>query len=207
MSQRLRVLIADDHALFREGLRALLETAGVDVVAEAADGSQALALARDTRPDIALVDVQMPGPGIGPLVDALRDQVPATRIAVLTMHTADDLADDLERRGVLGWFGKSLGHRPLVAGLLAVAEGTPVRMNPRSVDPIRARTAGLTPREAQVLRLVARGLSNKEVADQLYLSEATVKRHLSTLYRKLGASNRVDALSRAIATGIIDRLG
>ena len=207
MSQRLRVLIADDHALFREGLRALLETAGVDVVAEAADGSQALALARDTRPDIALVDVQMPGPGIGSLVDALRDQVPATRIAVLTMHTADDLADDLERRGVLGWFGKSLGHRPLVAGLLAVAEGTPVRMNPRSVDPIRARTAGLTPREAQVLRLVARGLSNKEVADQLYLSEATVKRHLSTLYRKLGASNRVDALSRAIATGIIDRLG
>ncbi|OYN97626.1 response regulator transcription factor [Enemella evansiae] len=207
MSQRLRVLIADDHALFREGLRALLETAGVEVVAEAADGSQALALARDTRPDIALVDVQMPGPGIGPLVDALRDQVPATRIAVLTMHTADDLADDLERRGVLGWFGKSLGHRPLVAGLLAVAEGTPVRMNPRSVDPIRARTAGLTPREAQVLRLVARGLSNKEVADQLYLSEATVKRHLSTLYRKLGASNRVDALSRAIATGIIDRLG
>lgn len=207
MSQRLRVLIADDHALFREGLRALLETAGVEVVAEAADGSQALALARDTRPDIALVDVQMPGPGIGPLVDALREQVPATRIAVLTMHTADDLADDLERRGVLGWFGKSLGHRPLVAGLLAVAEGTPVRMNPRSVDPIRARTAGLTPREAQVLRLVARGLSNKEVADQLYLSEATVKRHLSTLYRKLGASNRVDALSRAIATGIIDRLG
>ncbi|QQS00773.1 MAG: response regulator transcription factor [Austwickia sp.] len=203
----LRVLLADDHTMFREGLRALLEASGVEVVGEAADGPGALDLARRTRPDVALLDVQMPGPGIRALVDTLRTAVPDTRIAVLTMYTANDLADELEAHGVLGWFGKSLGHRALVAGLLAVAEGQPVRLSPRSVDATKARAAGLTPREMEVLRLVARGLGNRQVADQLYLSEATVKRHLTTLYRKLGASNRVDALSRALAQGLVDRLG
>lgn len=206
MNRPLRLVVADDHALFREGLVALLEASGLEVTGQARDGEEAITALRTHRPDIVLLDVQMPGPGIRDLVTAARAQAPSTLIAILTMHADPDLADDLEALGARGYFVKNVGHRALVAGLHAMTDShEPIRLLPRAVNSRQASSLGLTPREVEVVRLLARSYSNRRIAESLYLSEATVKRHLTTIYRKLGASGRLEALTRAQESGLIER--
>ena len=205
-ARAVRVVLADDEPVLRRGLRILLEGDGtVEVVAEAADGAELLSAAREHRPDVALVDVQMPGlDGLTALRDMLtRSDAPAT--AVLTTFDLDDYVSDALRFGANGFLLKDAEPEALVRAVHDLAAGGAVldpRITARLLPRLRAvgentREASLvralSAREGQVLRLLADGRSNAAIGARLGLTEATVKSYVSTVLTKLGADNRVQA--------------
>lgn len=205
MSERLSVAVVDDHPLFREGVvRSLSETGRFAIVAEGSSRDDAVRIAAETRPDLMLIDLSMPGNGLSAIAPILAAH-PATRIVVLTVsETAEDLAAALNG-GARGYLLKGVGSRALAEILSAIASGetyvTPSlsarllshlsgdRSSPIATDPVRSLSA----RENEVLDLVAAGLSNKEIAIRLDLQEKTVKHHVSRILSKLGAGNRTEA--------------
>ena len=211
----MRVLIADDHALFRDGLRSLLEAHGVEVVAEARDGREAVALARLHLPDIVLMDLAMPelgGLGATRLIVA---EHPAIAVVVLT--ASEDDADLFEaiKSGAQGFLPKDLEARRLFDLLDGVARGEPA-LTPtlaRKVlgalaqpvaPPVRASDA-LTEREQDVLELLVEGVtSNRDLAQRLYVSENTVKYHLRNILDKLHLQNRAQVVAYAVRHGLVD---
>ena len=211
----MRVLIADDHALFRDGLRSLLEAHGVEVVAEARDGREAVALARLHLPDIVLMDLAMPelgGLGATRLIVA---EHPAIAVVVLT--ASEDDADLFEaiKSGAQGFLPKDLEARRLFDLLDGVARGEPA-LTPtlaRKVlgalaqpvaPPVRASEA-LTEREQDVLELLVEGVtSNRDLAQRLYVSENTVKYHLRNILDKLHLQNRAQVVAYAVRHGLVD---
>jgi len=216
------VLLVDDQALVRVGFRLMLESAGVDVVGEAADGATAVDQAAALRPDVVLMDIRMPGvDGI----EATRRVVaahPDVRVLVLTTFDLDEYAFAALRAGASGFLLKDARPAELVAAVHAVASGDSV-VSPRvtrrmldlfadrlpdvgeTPDPLRPhpRLAALTPREVEVLQLVAEGLSNAEVAERLVLSETTVKTHVGRILAKVGVRDRVQAVVLAYETGLV----
>lgn len=199
----IRVVIADDHTLFRDGLKELLVGSGFDVVADAADGSAALSQIAQQRPDIALLDVQMPGPGPISLLEQAHGHSPDTRVIFLSMHEPPELVQELESRGAAAYLRKTIERDVLSATIKAAAVGMVLRQH----SPRQAATGTpLTSKEIELLQLVARSYSNRQIAAALYISESTVKRHLTSVYNKLGATSRVEALSRAIRNGLISGL-
>ncbi len=208
MTEDIRVVIADDHAAFREGLGTILTAEGFSVVGQGADVPSTVELVSELRPDIVLTDAQMPGGSPADLVTGLRSTCPQTKVVVLTMFTQMRLVEELEALGISGYLVKTVGRKALGTALRSVANGIDaVRVMPRGVDPVRTATFNLTPKEVDVLRLLGRSYSNSKIADALDISDATVRRHLTHIYAKLNATSRVEALATALREGIIREPG
>jgi DNA-binding NarL/FixJ family response regulator len=199
----LRVVLVDDHRLFRESLGALLGVhEGIEVVAEGTNGEDAVRLARQHLPDVVLLDVEMPGQSVLTSLVEIRSASPATRIVVLTMHENTTLARQLLLRGASAYLIKTIGHHELVAAIRASAER---EQDMVTLSVSRGGLAGLaasgapvlSDRELEVLTLVSRAHSNSSIAQELRISEGTVKRHLSNINNKLGSTSRLDAVRRA----------
>ena len=216
----IRVLLCDDQALVRGGFRMILEARpDLQVVGEAEDGRQAVSLARQTRPDVILMDVRMPHLDG---VEATRQIVAAgspARILVLTTYDLDEYVYAAIRAGASGFLLKDVQPDQLAEAIRVIAAGDALLApsvtrrllgqfartlpGPRASRASPASLAALTERETEVLRLLAIGLSNAELAGRLYISEATVKSHVSSLLRKLGLRDRVQAVILAYDTGLV----
>jgi len=210
---KIRVAIADDHAIVREGIRALLSVAAdVDVVGEAADGSAAIALAERLKPDVLLLDIAMPGLGGLEAAGEIHRATPEVKILVLSQYDNPEYVRRFIRLGAAGYVLKRAAGSELVAAIRAVHRGGMV------IDPAVAREAmgdgaggdaaadpydTLTERERQVLKLVAEGRSNKEVAGVLGVSIKTAMSHREHVMQKLGLHSRTDLIRFAIRAGVI----
>lgn len=206
---RIRVLIADDHALVRQGLRALLlDATDVEVVGEAGDGEQAAAQAQRLEPDVVLMDVVMPGMDGAQATAAIRAGRSAVRVLVVSGSEVEARIFAALRAGALGYVSKTATRKELVEAIRRVHRGRPsmpYEMTLRLLEKYEPAAPGLetlTERETEILRLVAKGLSNKEIAGRAYLSEGTVRTHLTNVFGKLGVNNRVEATLCALRDGI-----
>jgi DNA-binding NarL/FixJ family response regulator len=208
---RIRVLLADDHTMFRQGLKEMLATGGdIEVVGEASNGREALALAEKTRPDVVILDVEMPVMGAAEVMDRLLEVSPTPRVVILTMHDNPHLVREFLGRGAGGYLSKSASIEGLLTAVRTAAESPlgPRQENvvlavPREVLERVENEAEGSPsaREIEILLLAARGLSNRQIATTLTISEATVKRHLANLYAKMGVGSRSEATSKALSEG------
>jgi DNA-binding NarL/FixJ family response regulator len=216
----LRVMIADDQALVRAGFRMILEASGsIEVVGEATDGEQAVRLARRERPDVVLMDIRMPnldgiaatamlaGPGV---VDPLR-------VVILTTYDLDEYVFDALAAGASGFLLKDVPPEDLIHGVQVVASGDALlapsvtrrliaefATGRRTHKPVPLPGPSLTPRELEVLELLARGKSNAEIAQKLFVSDNTVKTHVTHVLDKLGLRDRVQAVIYAYEAGIVE---
>jgi DNA-binding NarL/FixJ family response regulator len=210
-----RVLLVDDHDLFRTGLRSLLEDHGVSIVAEASDGFDAVVKAREHAPEIVLMDINMPGMnGVEATREITRTQ-PLTRVVVLTISDFDGDVIDAVLAGACGYLLKDASIDELMRGIDAAAAGDSL-MSPqvtgRLLQRVRATSATetttlpraeLSARELDVLKLIANGKDNAEIARALYISPKTVKNHISNILMKLGIQNRIQAAVYAVRSGIV----
>ena len=207
-----RVVVADDHPVFRAGLRTLLEDLGHDVVGEAADGQAAVDVCLEVRPDVVLMDLQMPGLSGLDATRRLADAAPEVRVLVLTMVEDDDTLFIAIRSGAAGYVLKGADHHEIDRALRGVAAGDSVygaRVGARLRALLTAgagRTATpfpqLVEREREVLELVAAGHSNTEISRRLFLSEKTVRNYVSSIFSKLGVADRAQAIVRAREAGL-----
>jgi DNA-binding NarL/FixJ family response regulator len=207
------IIVVDDHHLFRAGLIELLDSVTeFKIAADGSTGVEAITLAHEFKPDIVVLDVEMPGPGAQATIRKILEVSPNTKIIVLTMHDDAELVRTLLEAGAAGYLLKSAGRAELIAAinaarrnedaiLLSVSRATLMRLGRTTSAP--ASTDLLSPREVQVVRQIASGGSTRDIASALYISEATVKRHLANIYAKLGASSRIDAIRKAAQHGII----
>ncbi|MGI5492007.1 response regulator [Microtetraspora malaysiensis] len=203
-----RLMIVDDHPVVRQGLRGMLESdPGVDVVGEAGSGDEAVVRARELRPDVILMDLRMPS---GDGVDATRlilAERPESRVIVLTTYETDQDIVRAVEAGAAGYLLKDISRADLLAAVASAVRGETVlapSVATKLVTRMRAPVAeSLSPREAQVLSLVARGLTNAEIGTELFISEATVKTHLLRVFAKLGVSDRTAAVTTALGRGLI----
>jgi DNA-binding NarL/FixJ family response regulator len=204
------VVLVDDHALFREGVAELLASEETfHVVAQGSTSAEALALVVEHRPDVVLVDVEMPGPGARVTVGRLRRECPDTRVIVLTMHDKPELVSELLDQGASAFLVKAITRLELIAAVRSVVtnQGNVLLSVSRStinqLDHHQPANGALSARELEVLRLTALAMSNAQIGKRLLISEGTVKRHLTNIYAKLGATSRVDAIRKATAARLI----
>jgi DNA-binding NarL/FixJ family response regulator len=209
----MRLLIADDHGIVRGGLRALLDRQpDMEVVAEAADGADALAEALQCRPDVAILDVAMPKLTGLQVARELRAQAPEIDVLILSMHDDERYLFEALKAGASGYVLKSEADHDLVDAVRAVKRGDPFLTNAAERSLIRAWMADdatgpvepLTPREQEVLKLIAEAHTNNEIAEILHLSAKTVESHRGNLLRKLGMRDRVELVRYAIRRGLIE---
>jgi DNA-binding NarL/FixJ family response regulator len=209
----MRVLLADDQALVRGGFRLILEAEpDIDVVAEAGDGEEAVAHALETNPDIVLMDIRMPKLDGIQATRQLLTQLDTTRVLILTTFDLDEYVVDAFRAGASGFVLKTAPPHQLVAAVRTIHEGDALlapastrRLIEQFAHP-HSETAALeelTARERDVLRLLARGLTNAEIADQLVVEPSTIKSHVASLLAKLGLRDRVQAVVFAYEHGIV----
>jgi DNA-binding NarL/FixJ family response regulator len=207
-----RAVVADDHPVFRQGLRVLLEDLGVDVVAEAPDGTAAVEVALRERPDVVLMDVQMPGLSGIEATRQLVEAWPEARVLVLTMVADDEAVFAAVQAGALGYLLKGAGQAEIGRALEAVAAGQGV-YGAEVARRLRAFfTAGsgvvakpfpeLSDREREVLDLIAAGLPNTAIAHRLFLSEKTIRNNVTSIFAKLNVRDRAEAVVRAREAGL-----
>jgi DNA-binding NarL/FixJ family response regulator len=202
----IRILTVDDHPLLRKGIAALVNAeADMKLVAEASNGREAIAMFRLHRPDVTLMDLQMPDLSGTEAITGIRSEFPNARIIVLTTYTGDVQVLRALKTGAQGYVLKGHVHRELLETIRAVHAGQ--KRIPADVATELAEHTmddALTTREIEVLRLIASGNANKQIADQLSIGEATVKSHVTNILSKLGANDRAHAVTIGLKRGIID---
>jgi DNA-binding NarL/FixJ family response regulator len=212
----LRVLIVDDHDLFRSGLRNLLEEQGVHIVGEAAAGQEALRIVREVAPDVVVMDLNMPGMGGVEATRHISSVAPLTRVLMLTISDQDNDVIDAILAGACGYLLKDSSIQELMAGIRAAAMGESLisptiaskvlqRLRASSTQPEIESTirAELSEREIDVLKLIANGKDNAMIAAELHISPKTVKNHISNILMKLQIDNRIQAAVYAVRSGIV----
>ena len=211
---RISVLIADDHALVRDGTKRILQAEDdIDVVGEAADGEEAITTISSLKPDVAIVDIAMPKLDGIEVTRRIKESCPATAVLILTAYDDDQFIFNLIEAGAAGYLLKSVRGQELVDAVRALHNGESV-LHPsvaRKVldyfvtaagkTKVQESTEVLTHRELEIMNLVTRGLSNKEIADDLFLSMRTVQGHLGTIFSKLGVGSRTEAVVRVLKEG------
>jgi DNA-binding NarL/FixJ family response regulator len=210
-NRSITVTIVDDHALFCDGIRELLtHQHDFEVVAEGRHGAEAVALVTEHQPDVVLLDVAMPGPPPHVTIPQIHAASAGTRVIVLTMHDDPDLVRELMALGACGYLAKNVSREQLFGAIRTVVRDggrTVVAVSKESLKlldpPNGAEQPMLTPRELEVLGLAARAMTNAQIGAALFLAPGTVKRHLTSAYRKLGAVSRIDAINRAAAAGLV----
>jgi two-component system NarL family response regulator len=206
MSKPIRVLVADDHLILRMGLESLINRQrDMCVVAEASNGADVVELYKTHRPDVTLMDLRMPGLSGVEAISAIIELDPAARIIVLTIHKGDEAVYQAVRAGAKGYLIKDVPTEELIAAVRSVHQGQrclPPEVASRMLE--RLWQADLTPREVEILQRVACGLGNKEVAEFLDISQATVKNHVASIISKLGAQDRTHAVTLALERNIIN---
>jgi DNA-binding NarL/FixJ family response regulator len=208
----IRLMLADDHRMLREGLRRSMTEEGFQVVGEAGDGEEAVRLAAELQPDMILMDVSMPDVDGVEATRRIRDIIPETRVIMLTMHPDQDVVAAALRAGAAGYLVKDCSTEEIAEAVrLAASDDAAmsadvaasmldeVRRLPEEADEDRI----VTKREEEVLQLIADGCSTTEVAEQLFISQKTVKNHLASIYQKLDARDRTQAVLRAVRMGIV----
>jgi DNA-binding NarL/FixJ family response regulator len=211
-----RVLLVDDHDLFRTGLRNLLEEQGIDIVGEAGDGAQAVRLVRELTPDVVVMDLNMPGIGGVEATRQVTSVAPLTRVVVLTISDQDGDVLDAILAGACGYLMKDASIDELMAGIRAASIGESLisphiagkvlqRIRATSSQPDIAETirTELSDREIEVLKLIANGKDNGMIAAELHISPKTVKNHISNILMKLQIQNRIQAAVYAVRSGIV----
>jgi two-component system, NarL family, response regulator LiaR len=205
----IRILITDDHGVVRQGLRMFLSLdPEMEVVGEAANGQEALALARDLKPDVVLMDLLMPVMDGIEATRAIRSELPEVEVIALTSVLDDGSVTGAVRAGALGYLLKDTDSEELRRAIKAAAEGR-VHLAPeaaaRLMREVKApeRPEVLTEREVEVLKLLASGKANKQIASSLFVSEKTVKAHVSSILMKLGVQSRTQAALHAVRTGLV----
>ena len=201
----IRVLIVEDHNVVRQGLVALINMAeGIQVVGEAADGVEAIAQFRKHQPDVTLVDLRLPKLGGVDVIQRVRSETPHARFVVLTTYDGDEDIYRALKSGAKAYLLKGMTSEELIRTIRDVAAGRshiPAAIAERLAE--RMGTEDLTPREADVLEQIVNGKSNKEIATELDISEATVKTHINSLLSKLGVTDRTQAATAAIRRGLV----
>jgi DNA-binding NarL/FixJ family response regulator len=222
----IRVLVADDQAVVRQGVVLLLSTsADIEVAGEASDGQEALRLALDLKPDVALVDLRMPGLDGAQVTERIVTAGTGTRVLILTTYADDDAVLPALRAGAVGYLTKDVTGEALLAAVRDVAAGRtvldpavqqrlielvvadPAASGPGAPSAPSADVEGLTRREADVVRLVAQGLNNRQVAKEMFVSEATVKSHLNHILAKLAMQDRAALIAWAWRHGLAGTAG
>ncbi len=215
LTERRRLLLVDDHRLLRQGLRRAVEEAGFDVVGEAGDGEEAVRLAVELQPELVLMDVSMPVINGIEATRRLRHSVPEARVVILTMHGEEETVTQALRAGAVAYLLKDCSTDQVAQTLHAVAAGdTDLSADlarsllaelpgPLDPGPMAAVASSLSQREVEVLQLFADGCSTVEVGQRLYISAKTVKNHLASIYEKLDARDRTQAVLTAVRMGII----
>ncbi len=211
-----RVLVVDDHDLFRTGLKNLLEEQGVNVVGEAPNGQTAIRLASDLAPDVVVMDLNMPGLTGVETTRQMATVAPLSRVVVLTISADDDDVMDAVMAGACGYLLKDSSIQDLIAGIRAAASGESLispqiaakvlqRLRAQSSNEDAAATirAELSDREIEVLKLIANGKDNAQIARDLFISPKTVKNHISNILMKLQIDNRIQAAVYAVRSGIV----
>jgi NarL family two-component system response regulator LiaR len=209
---RVRVMVVDDHAIVREGLRTFLEMLpDIELVGEAANGEEALAVAERVKPDVVLLDLVMPVMDGIEAVGRLRAQSPGVKVIALTSFSEDDKLYPAIKAGASAYLLKDVGPQELAEAIRAAARGE-MRLHPEVTRRLMSGIAGqqadpsqepLTAREHEVLRCLGRGLSNKEIGTELFISEKTVKTHVSNILGKLGLLDRTQAALYAVKHGVV----
>jgi DNA-binding NarL/FixJ family response regulator len=211
-----RVLVVDDHDLFRTGLKTLLEEQGVNVVGEAPNGQTAIRLASELAPDVIIMDLNMPGLTGVETTRKLTGIAPLTRVVVLTISADDDDVMDAVMAGACGYLLKDASIQELIIGIRAAAAGESLispqiaakllrrlRSQSSNVDAAETIRAELSDREIEVLKLIANGKDNAQIARELFISPKTVKNHISNILMKLQIENRIQAAVYAVRSGIV----
>ncbi len=213
-TNKIRVLLAEDHAAMRLGTRHILEQHdALEVVGEAGDGGEALALLKSLQPDVAVLDVRMPGLNGIEVLRRAKDLSPKTRTIILSAYDDDDYVMAAMDAGASGYVLKSANARELVEAVLTVSRGEPVlhpaiaaklaRLWGRQLSSRDRAPSLLTPRELEVLDLAARGMRNKEIGEELKISVRTVEGHFKGIYDKLGLSSRIEAVLYAVSNHLV----
>jgi DNA-binding NarL/FixJ family response regulator len=202
----LRVLVADDHKLMLEALRlALADAEGIELVGETSEGTKVVPLAGQLQPDIVLLDFRMPDMDGLAVLDRMRERYPGIKVVMLSGSDDPELIQEALRRGASAFVLKRIDPADLPGAIRQAASGTVYATLGADDDLEPAPTAGLTPKERDVLLRMARGLSNAEIGRELWLSQQTVKFHLTNIYRKLGVANRTEAARVALERGLVGR--
>lgn len=204
----LRVMLVDDHAVLREGLRALLEQAGVDVIAEVGEGQAALALLGQCQPDVVILDCQLPDMSRVEVAATIQERRLPTRVLALSAYSDPSLVQAMLQAGAVGYLLKEVASSAIVAAVEAAARGESGLFSPSIAQLLAAwargeTPGGLTEREQAVLRLTVEGQSNKEIGQSLSISEKAVEKHLTSIYGKLGVDSKVSAAVLAVRQGLV----
>ena len=203
----MRVLIADDHRLILDGIRKALEDdGGFEIVGETQSGTQVLPLVSRTNPELVLLDLRMPNMDGLACLDELKRRHPDVKVIMLSASTSPELIETALRRGATAYILKSVEPADLASTIRQALDGNVFSTAglPEPSEPIGAKAAGLTDREVTILRSLARGRSNEEIAKELWVAQQTVKFHLTNIYRKLGVKNRTEATRYAYQQGLVE---